>query len=146
MIFWKFQENLGKVYEKILKNSVRFLKKSWKISVRSLKKSWKLSVRSSEKSLKSPKIELVQVYFWVNWIWFVFNFQLSKNLPPRSEGYPWTLVYSSDLHGFSLKTLYRSMQNIDSQILLILRDTRHTVSQSFCFSLINGLQLRSVWF
>lgn len=50
-----------------------------------------------------------------------------KSLPARAEGYPWTLVYSSDKHGFSLKTLYRSMSMIDSPILLIIKDTNNQV-------------------
>jgi hypothetical protein len=50
--------------------------------------------------------------------------KLVKNLPPRCEGYPWTLIYSSDKNGFSLKTMYRSMGRLDSPILLVIKDTR----------------------
>ncbi|XP_050391747.2 nuclear receptor coactivator 7 isoform X1 [Patella vulgata] len=49
--------------------------------------------------------------------------QLSNALPPRTIGYPWTLVYSSEVHGFSLKTLYRNMQGLDSPVLLVVEDT-----------------------
>ncbi|ESO82286.1 hypothetical protein LOTGIDRAFT_146643 [Lottia gigantea] len=52
-----------------------------------------------------------------------FYFQLSNALPPRTIGYPWTLVYSSENHGFSLKTLYRNMQGLDSPVLIVVEDT-----------------------
>uniref|UniRef100_A0AC34PZE5 Oxidation resistance protein 1 n=1 Tax=Panagrolaimus sp. JU765 TaxID=591449 RepID=A0AC34PZE5_9BILA len=51
--------------------------------------------------------------------------QLAEILPPRAEGYPWVLIYSSEKHGFSLTTMYRKMEKwIDemSPILLIIRD------------------------
>ncbi|KAL5013835.1 hypothetical protein ScPMuIL_008105 [Solemya velum] len=50
-------------------------------------------------------------------------FQINQFLPPRTIGYPWTLVYSTEKHGFSLKTLYRGMHGIDSPTLLVVRDT-----------------------
>ncbi|XP_041360796.1 oxidation resistance protein 1-like isoform X3 [Gigantopelta aegis] len=53
--------------------------------------------------------------------------ELSKNLPPRTIGYAWTLTYSTELHGFSLKTLYRYMYGIDSPILLVVMDTNEHV-------------------
>ncbi len=53
--------------------------------------------------------------------------QLCLHLPARAEGYPWTLVYSTDKHGFSLKTLYRAMGGCDSPILLSVKDTRNQV-------------------
>ena len=58
--------------------------------------------------------------------------QLSESLPPRTIGYKWSLVYSTSLHGFSLKRLYREVGHIDSPILLVLRDTEDTVSVCVC--------------
>ncbi|CAD5114508.1 DgyrCDS3632 [Dimorphilus gyrociliatus] len=52
---------------------------------------------------------------------------LVKNLPARTVGYPWSCVYSTDKHGFSLKSLYRSMKGIDSPILIVIKDTSNNV-------------------
>ncbi|XP_059510340.1 nuclear receptor coactivator 7 isoform X3 [Stegostoma tigrinum] len=49
--------------------------------------------------------------------------KISKYLPPRTVGHPWLLAYSTSLHGFSLKTLYRKVANADSPVLLVLKDT-----------------------
>ncbi|XP_074656479.1 oxidation resistance protein 1-like [Tubulanus polymorphus] len=50
-----------------------------------------------------------------------------RQLPARAEGYPWTLIYSSDQNGFSLKTLYRSMCGFDTPVLLVIKDTNNRV-------------------
>ncbi|KAK7091174.1 oxidation resistance protein 1-like isoform X2 [Littorina saxatilis] len=57
--------------------------------------------------------------------------ELAEHLPVRTIGYKWTLVYSTNLHGFSLKRLYREVGHIDSPILLVLRDTEDTVFGAF---------------
>ncbi|XP_074941704.1 oxidation resistance protein 1 isoform X6 [Phalacrocorax aristotelis] len=49
--------------------------------------------------------------------------KLTKSLPPRTIGYPWTLVYSTAKHGMSLKTLYRSMLGLDTPVLLVIKDS-----------------------
>ncbi|XP_048250781.1 oxidation resistance protein 1-like isoform X3 [Haliotis rufescens] len=53
--------------------------------------------------------------------------ELSQNMPARTIGYTWNLIYSTDLHGFSLKTLYRDMCQVDSPILLVVADTSNNV-------------------
>ncbi|XP_064597789.1 LOW QUALITY PROTEIN: oxidation resistance protein 1-like [Liolophura sinensis] len=53
--------------------------------------------------------------------------QISKVLPGRAVGYPWTLVYSTETNGFSLKTLYRHMIGLEGPILLVVEDTGHNV-------------------
>ncbi|XP_071493609.1 oxidation resistance protein 1-like [Diadema antillarum] len=49
--------------------------------------------------------------------------KLAKNLPPRTEGYSWVLVFSTSTHGYSLHSLYRNMGGWESPMLLILRDS-----------------------
>ncbi|EDV22376.1 uncharacterized protein TRIADDRAFT_28587, partial [Trichoplax adhaerens] len=48
--------------------------------------------------------------------------QLSENMPSRCIGYNWYMIYSTFLHGISLKTLYRNMAEWDTPVLLIIRD------------------------
>ncbi|XP_017461038.1 PREDICTED: oxidation resistance protein 1-like [Rhagoletis zephyria] len=63
---------------------------------------------------------------------------LSKHLPARAEGYGWSLIYSTAIHGFSLNTLYREMKRFDSPVLLIIEDTNGAI---FGALLSNSLQL-----
>ncbi|XP_053321934.1 oxidation resistance protein 1 isoform X2 [Spea bombifrons] len=49
--------------------------------------------------------------------------KMTKHLPPRTIGYPWTLVYSTAKHGMSLKTLYRTMLGLDTPVLLVIKDS-----------------------
>nr|XP_056712494.1 nuclear receptor coactivator 7 isoform X2 [Euleptes europaea] len=48
--------------------------------------------------------------------------QLTRCLPARVQGYPWRLVYSTQEHGTSLKTLYRKSASLDSPVLLVVKD------------------------
>ncbi|XP_049822531.1 oxidation resistance protein 1 isoform X5 [Aethina tumida] len=52
---------------------------------------------------------------------------LCRHLPARAEGYPWTLVFSTSQHGFSLNSMYRKMYKLESPILLVIQDTDHNV-------------------
>ncbi|KAK3087028.1 hypothetical protein FSP39_000610 [Pinctada imbricata] len=57
-----------------------------------------------------------------------FHIQMiNKHMPARTVGYPWTLNYSTDQHGFSLKTLYRDMHKMDSPVLMVVKDTRDNI-------------------
>ncbi|MBN3271542.1 OXR1 protein, partial [Polyodon spathula] len=49
--------------------------------------------------------------------------RLSKHLPPRTIGYPWTLAFSTTRNGMSIKTLYRTMQGQDSPVLMVIKDS-----------------------
>ncbi|XP_071019231.1 nuclear receptor coactivator 7-like isoform X2 [Oncorhynchus clarkii lewisi] len=48
--------------------------------------------------------------------------KLACRLPARVQGYPWRLAYSTVEHGTSLKTLYRSLLEVDSPVLLVIKD------------------------
>ena len=58
----------------------------------------------------------------------VLSLQLCQMLPGRTVGYPWTLIYSTETHGFSLKTLFREMHDLESPILLVVKDISDNVS------------------
>ncbi|XP_020793079.1 nuclear receptor coactivator 7 isoform X2 [Boleophthalmus pectinirostris] len=57
--------------------------------------------------------------------------KVAAHLPARTQGYPWHLVYSTAVHGSSLKTLYRNMTGLDSPVLLIIRDMHKKVFGAF---------------
>lgn len=66
--------------------------------------------------------------------------QLAAHMPARTQGYPWQLVYSTGVHGSSLKTLYRRMAGLDSPVLLVIKDMHKKV----CVFLVTlGLNLDS---
>ncbi|XP_049586461.1 oxidation resistance protein 1a isoform X4 [Syngnathus scovelli] len=49
--------------------------------------------------------------------------KLAKNLPPRTIGYPWTLAFGTSKHGMSIKSLYRAMQDQDTPVLMVIKDS-----------------------
>ncbi|XP_065335830.1 oxidation resistance protein 1 isoform X4 [Cloeon dipterum] len=53
--------------------------------------------------------------------------RLLRHLPARAEGYPWTLVFSTSQHGFSLNSMFRKMAKVESPILLVVQDTENRV-------------------
>lgn len=60
-----------------------------------------------------------------------FREKLCSHLPARAEGYAWSLVFSTSLHGFSLNSLYRKMNRLESPVLIVIQDTENNVSQIF---------------
>ncbi|XP_030014531.1 nuclear receptor coactivator 7 isoform X2 [Sphaeramia orbicularis] len=58
--------------------------------------------------------------------------RLVVQMPPRTQGYPWHLAYSTAVHGSSLKTLYRNMAGLDSPVLLVIKDMQKKVFGAFC--------------
>ncbi|XP_060560372.1 nuclear receptor coactivator 7-like isoform X4 [Ruditapes philippinarum] len=63
--------------------------------------------------------------------------ELCQVMPGRTVGYPWTLIYSTDKHGFSLKTLYRDMVGLESPILIAVKDTNDNI-----FGALTSCQLK----
>ncbi|KAM9353076.1 nuclear receptor coactivator 7 [Symphorus nematophorus] len=57
--------------------------------------------------------------------------RLADHMPARTHGYPWQLVYSTAIHGSSLKTLYRNMAGLDSPVLLVIKDMHKKVFGAF---------------
>ena len=68
---------------------------------------------------------------------------LVAHLPARAQGYPWTLIYSTSAHGFSLKTLYRKMLTIDSPTLFIIKDVHEHVFGAIVSCALKVLALQS---
>ncbi|XP_068996205.1 nuclear receptor coactivator 7 isoform X1 [Embiotoca jacksoni] len=57
--------------------------------------------------------------------------RLAAHMPARTQGYQWQLVYSTAVHGSSLKTLYRNMAGLDSPVLLVIKDMHKKVFGAF---------------
>ncbi|XP_008321460.1 nuclear receptor coactivator 7 isoform X1 [Cynoglossus semilaevis] len=57
--------------------------------------------------------------------------ELAANLPARTRGNSWKLVYSTVVHGSSLKTLYRNMADMDNPVLLVIKDMNKKVFGAF---------------
>lgn len=53
--------------------------------------------------------------------------QLVGRLPPRVKECVWDLVYSTEEHGTSLRTLYRQTAQIDRPVLLLIKDMYNQV-------------------
>ncbi|XP_008290512.1 nuclear receptor coactivator 7 [Stegastes partitus] len=57
--------------------------------------------------------------------------KLACRLPARVQGYPWRLAYSTVKHGTSLKTLYRNLADVDSPVLLVIKDMDNQIFGAF---------------
>ncbi|XP_047664338.1 nuclear receptor coactivator 7 isoform X3 [Tachysurus fulvidraco] len=51
--------------------------------------------------------------------------KIAPHLPARLQCSPWQLVYSTEIHGTSLKTLYRKTAEIQQPVLLLIQDTHN---------------------
>ncbi|PWA27507.1 hypothetical protein CCH79_00000342, partial [Gambusia affinis] len=59
------------------------------------------------------------------------SWELACRLPARVQGYLWRLVYSTEKHGTSLKTLYRNLLDVDSPVLLVVKDMDEQIFGAF---------------
>ncbi|KAG5271326.1 hypothetical protein AALO_G00178480 [Alosa alosa] len=57
--------------------------------------------------------------------------RLVAHLPAQTQGYPWRLVYSTVVHGISLRTLYSNMASVDRPVLLVIKDMENQVFGAF---------------
>ncbi|XP_076006555.1 TLD domain-containing protein 2 isoform X2 [Genypterus blacodes] len=56
---------------------------------------------------------------------------LCVNMPARTHGHTWQLVYSTAVNGSSLRTLYRNMADLDCPVLLVIKDMQQKVFGAF---------------
>ncbi|TNN82683.1 Oxidation resistance protein 1 [Liparis tanakae] len=59
--------------------------------------------------------------------------KLASRLPARVQIYPWRLAYSTVRDGTSLKTLYRSLADVDSPVLMVIKDMDNQVDERAIF-------------
>ncbi|TNN55324.1 Oxidation resistance protein 1 [Liparis tanakae] len=59
------------------------------------------------------------------------DWELCKELPPRTVGYSWQLTYSTSRHGASLKSLYRKLRATDSPVLVVIKDALEEIFGAF---------------
>lgn len=77
---------------------------------------------------------------WMNFFGYFFTHRekLCAHLPARAEGYSWSLVFSTSQNGFSLNSLYRKLQRIESPILIVIQDTDNNVSIEYEYYSLMG--------
>ncbi|XP_022609337.1 nuclear receptor coactivator 7 isoform X1 [Seriola dumerili] len=131
------EKNKVAVINKLLSNPVNATAKNWEIiRVKDAKR--RLSLSSSEDSeAEEPEYQeegegALPVLSDHSQLLDDHHLErLAAHMPPRTQGYPWQLVYSTAIHGSSLKTLYRNMAGLDSPVLLVIKDMHKKVFGAF---------------
>eukprot|EP00064_Thunnus_orientalis_P008506 superscaffoldBa00001013_g8529 len=131
------EKNKVAVINKLLSNPVNPTAKNWEIiTVKDSKR--RLSLSSSEESeAEEPEYqeeadEILPVLSDYSQLLDDHHLErLAAHMPARTQGYPWQLVYSTAIHGSSLKTLYRNMAGLDSPVLLVIKDMHKKVFGAF---------------
>ncbi|XP_076844156.1 nuclear receptor coactivator 7b isoform X2 [Brachyhypopomus gauderio] len=57
--------------------------------------------------------------------------KLVARLPARLQGCPWRLVYSTVVHGTSLKTLYRNLGQLEGPVMLAIKNMEEQIYGAF---------------
>ncbi|XP_035986199.1 nuclear receptor coactivator 7-like isoform X1 [Fundulus heteroclitus] len=126
------------VISKLFSNPVKTFKtaKIWKIvTVKDSKRSVSLcnSVESEPESEYQETEDALPVLKHESQLLDDYHLQkLAAHMPPKAQCYPWQLVYSTAIHGTSLRTLYRNMAGLDSPVLLVIKDMHKKVFGAFC--------------
>ncbi|CAK6954335.1 nuclear receptor coactivator 7 [Scomber scombrus] len=131
------EKNKVAVINKLLSNPVNPTAKNWEIiTVKDSKR--RLSLCSSEESeAEEPEYneesdDIIPVLSEYSQLLDDHHLErLAAHMPARTQGYPWQLVYSTAIHGSSLKTLYRNMAGLDSPVLLVVKDMHKKVFGAF---------------
>ena len=75
--------------------------------------------------LRSVLSEMIAHHFHPVLIFFMFlSFQLASHVPSST----WVLAYSTFLHGTSLKTLYYRLREVETPVMLVVKDDNGFVS------------------
>ncbi|XP_077950265.1 TLD domain-containing protein 2 isoform X2 [Gasterosteus aculeatus] len=135
-------------YLVVVKRKVAVINRFFSNSVNSTNKNWKIiTVKDSKRSLSLCSSEYYdeeepEYQEEVEDSLPVLNDQsqllddqhlerLAAQMPAKTWGYPWQLVYSTSIHGSSLKTLYRNMAGLDCPVLLVIKDMHKKVFGAF---------------
>ncbi|XP_052701606.1 oxidation resistance protein 1-like isoform X5 [Crassostrea angulata] len=113
------------VFEEYFNNGVTALQKDWEFPQHRI-----ISAEEAirRKSVDSEDVLILPELVGTSTIMQDYHLQmLSRYMPARTIGYPWRLIYSTEQHGFSLKTLYRDMQGVDSPVMLVVKDTNDNI-------------------
>ncbi|XP_069180612.1 nuclear receptor coactivator 7 isoform X10 [Procambarus clarkii] len=123
---WADQENEAGENEDSLGELTEMTKESWEVV--SMSDELRRALYSSA-SLTSLDLEafLPEICGVSEIITDAVRKNMYKKLPARAQGYSWKLVFSTAQHGFSLNSLYRKMNEIDTPIMLFIQDTHQNI-------------------
>ena len=68
----------------------------------------------------------------MSYLLLIIFFQLSRHVPSST----WILVYSTNQHGMSLNMLYHRLRDVETPVLLVVKDQEGFVSELYLYSVI----------
>ncbi|XP_071964022.1 oxidation resistance protein 1-like isoform X2 [Antedon mediterranea] len=96
------------------------IEKDWEIVTKDEANRRRMTILECEKDLPLPAI--IGESRLIN-IEHIRQFVVGKHMPARIEGHSWCLMFCTEEHGFSLKSLYRKMQGTEGPMLIVVKDT-----------------------